>query len=66
MDLFNDVIWPLFITALAITAIVCFTKLYWHSLEMKRRERAARLAAYDAQVRAMHQQAAEARGRGGY
>lgn len=64
MDLFDDVIWPLFITALAITAIVCFTKLYWHSLEAKRRERAARLAAYDA---AVQQQWAEMRaGRGGY
>ena len=37
MDLFNDVIWPLFITALVITAIVCFTKLGWNAAEERRR-----------------------------
>jgi len=69
MDLFNDVIWPLFITALVITAIVCFTKLIWDSIENSRRSRAQQLAAWKAQERAMNQQreAHEMRyGRGGY
>lgn len=65
----GDVLWALFATALVVTAIVCFTKLIYITMQSHERAKAAQVAAWQAQARAAEQQrqAREIRyGRGGY